>query len=534
MTHRALPPTSWRRLRPAAALLAFAGAAAAAAGAAVSFGSASASSSESVLIGDGDAAGHTELGQAGVAQAFRVRAASSGRLTSLAVYVGAPTQARSLAAGVYADDGGHPGRLLAQGTAVAGKGDWSTVALGDGPALTAGSPYWVAVLAPSGDRRLALRAAGGGASETSAQTALAALPATWATGGSSADGVLAAYGVGLAADAGGAAAPTEAATTTTTTTTAAVAAPAATTTTTTPTPTPTPTPAPATTTTAAAATTTTTPAPAPTTTTTAEAPAPPPPDPAADSSGEAMPVGDLPGWRQIFADDFGHESVPLGASCGDPNGFPHPLSNWDAYPYPWQGTPTWGTYCPERTTSIHDGLMDVWLHSEPVDGRMLHLIDAPFPRIAGYPHGNGQVYGRYAIRYRVPEPFPLFHLSFMLWPDSNIWPAEGEIDFPESETDGSAWAFMHWKGGTSAGQQDAYSAGTLAGGWHTAVIEWLPSRVTFLLDGRVVGSSTDASRIPSTPMHFLLQHGGSFFVPEPDATTQGHVLVDWVAIYARS
>jgi beta-glucanase (GH16 family) len=94
---------------------------------------------------------------------------------------------------------------------------------------------------------------------------------------------------------------------------------------------------------------------------------------------------------------------------------------------------------------------------------------------------------------------------------------------------------MHWMNGTDGGQQYAYSAGTsIAGGWHTAVIEWLPSRVTFLLDGRVIGNSTDTARIPSTPMHFLLQNGGSFGVSSPDSTSQGHILIDWVAIYARA
>jgi chitodextrinase len=253
----------------------------------------------------------------------------------------------------------------------------------------------------------------------------------------------------------------------------------------------------------------------------------------ADPSGQPMPVGDITGWHQIFADNFGTENVPLGTTCGDPNGFPHTLTNWSAYPYPWKGTPTWGTYCPERTTSIHDGVMDIWLHSESVGGTMLHLIDAPMPKIAGYTDTNGQLYGRYVIRYEEPSAFSMFHASWLLWPNSGVWPGDGEIDYPEGDTNsGTTQAFMHWQGGTSGASQDAYSTGVpMYGVWHTAVIEWLPSRVTFILDGKIVGNSTDTTKIPSTPMHFVIQNGGSFSVSSPDNTSQGHIYIDWVAIY---
>src|SRR5207247_8275784 len=96
------------------------------------------------------------------------------------------------------------------------------------------------------------------------------------------------------------------------------------------------------------------------------------------------------------------------------------------------------------------------------------------------------------------------------------------------------WAFMHWKDGTSGSQQHAYSTGVnVHGSWHTAVIEWLPSRVTFLLDGRVVGSTTDTTKIPSKAMHWLIQNGGHLG-GTPDNQRQGHIVIDWVTIYARA
>ena len=293
------------------------------------------------------------------------------------------------------------------------------------------------------------------------------------------------------------------------------------------TPTPTPTP---TTTTSATATPTPTPTPTTTTTTTTTSSS----SGSADPSGVAMPIGDISGWHQVFADNFANTSVPLGTSCGGTSGFPHGLTKWDAYPYAWTGYPSWGTYCPERTTSIHDGTMDIWLHSESVGGTMKHLISAPVPKIAGAASWNGQLYGRYVIRFQEPSAFGMFHPSFLLWPNSNVWPRDGEIDFPEGDTNSQMAGFMHWQNATAGSQADGYYSGVpFYGPWHTAVIEWLPTRVTFILDGKVVGNSTDTTKIPNTPMHWVIQTNGNPSVT-PDNTSQGHILIDWVAIYSRA
>src|SRR4051812_8934318 len=53
-------------------------------------------------------------------------------------------------------------------------------------------------------------------------------------------------------------------------------------------------------------------------------------------SGEAMPVGNLDGWRQTFTDDFTTD-VALGS-------FPSAVSGkWGAYPSPWKDTSKYGT-----------------------------------------------------------------------------------------------------------------------------------------------------------------------------------------------
>jgi hypothetical protein len=273
-------------------------------------------------------------------------------------------------------------------------------------------------------------------------------------------------------------------------------------------------------------------------------PTPPPttPPPGGDPSGpapsgQALPVGDIPGWHQIFSDDF-PTNVPSGAgvaSGGQAGYFPQAVSSkWSAYPWPWTGTPTWANYFPERTTSIHDGLMDMWMHTETINGVSKHLIDAVEPRVNGagsQPYLNG---GRWVIRFK-SDTFAGYHASYLLWPQwddtgQQSWPGSGEIDFPEGNYNSSIDGFVHYQDGSSGGDQAAISTGTpMSGTWHTAVIEWKPGQVVnFILDGRTVGTVT--SRVPVSPMRWVIQSGGAGGTPPADSAN-GHVYVDWVAVY---
>jgi hypothetical protein len=280
-----------------------------------------------------------------------------------------------------------------------------------------------------------------------------------------------------------------------------------TTTTTTPTPTA---PAPPTTPTTSTPTTPIT----PTTITT------PPVINATSPSGQAMPVGDLTGWHQVFADDF-TKTVPLG-SFGASN-----ISGWqDTYPYNWPDTSGAGHYYPEKTISVHDGTMDLFPHTDPKLGP---LVAAPVPTWSG---GPDQTYGRYVIRFKT-DNIPGYKTAWLLWPSDDVWPAHGEIDFPEGSLDGTIGGYVHYMNGTSGSDQYAmpdtgvkYSDGN----WHTAQIDWLPTGVTFTLDGKVVGRTTQ--RVPSTPMHWVIQTETDNGTPPPSSA--GHVYIDWATVYARA
>ena len=160
------------------------------------------SATGTVLLGDQVVEPKSDSNPAGVAEAFQTTAVASGTVATLTVYVNTGSTASSLVAGLYADAGGHPGALLSQGTLNAPTaGAWNDVPLLGVPVVS-GTPYWVALLAPSGTLAFRDRCCGGGtAAETSSQTTLSALPASWTTGSAYKDGPFSAYGTAAVAPA---------------------------------------------------------------------------------------------------------------------------------------------------------------------------------------------------------------------------------------------------------------------------------------------------------------------------------------------
>lgn len=234
-------------------------------------------------------------------------------------------------------------------------------------------------------------------------------------------------------------------------------------------------------------------------------------------SGQPLPKGDIPGWHQIFAEDF-NSNVAFGQ-------FPGPAYNKKFALYA-DGTPdTAGqhggnsVYYPSKVVSVNNGALNLYLHTE--NGRK--MAAAILPILPG-----SHLYGKYSVRFR-SDVVAGFKTAWLLWPDSENWPGDGEIDFPENNLTSTISGFVHHKGGTSGGDQSEFNSTVTDTSWHTTSIEWLPGKVTFLLDGAVVGTST--TRIPDTAMHWVLQTE-SCLIDCSTSTTSGNLQVDWVTAYA--
>lgn len=133
---------------------------------------------------------------AGRAEAFPFRAAKSGTVTQLDVYVDRRNGARVIFAGLYSNSHGHPARRLAWRKRVGPqRGRWNRISIHRVP-VKAGHTYWIALLGRRGAVYFRDRNGGRCTSESSRQSRLSSLPSTWRRGHSWHDCPISAFASG--------------------------------------------------------------------------------------------------------------------------------------------------------------------------------------------------------------------------------------------------------------------------------------------------------------------------------------------------
>lgn len=138
--------------------------------------------STAVLLGDESVASLADSNPVGLAQAFAYTASASGTTTDAQVYVDTGNTATTLMVGVYNDNAGRPGSLIASGSSNAlQSGAWNDVSL-SGTQVTSGSQYWIALLGSGGTLRYRDTPGGISASYISASRSLTSLPASYLAG----------------------------------------------------------------------------------------------------------------------------------------------------------------------------------------------------------------------------------------------------------------------------------------------------------------------------------------------------------------
>jgi hypothetical protein len=240
-----------------------------------------------------------------------------------------------------------------------------------------------------------------------------------------------------------------------------------------------------------------------------------------------MPVGDIPGWHQVFADDF-TKNAPLGAFASNGNGPVYKGDHggrWGSYGDGWPCPPWPNCYRPAQVVSVHDGVLDFWLHN--VNGAPAGATLTPY--IAG--NSTVQTYGRFVARFKVvyddSRRLDEYHIAWLLWPAREADWQVAESDFPEADLNQtSVCAYAH---GPSPGEQQERCTGIEFSQWHTFVQEWKPGERRYLIDGKLVGGSPLTAGVYAGPEFWALQNEAH---ARPGDSTSGHLLVDWVTAYA--
>jgi hypothetical protein len=117
-----------------------------------------------------------------------------------------------------------------------------------------------------------------------------------------------------------------------------------------------------------------------------------------------MPQGDLPNWKQVFADDFNGTSLANG---------------WGAYDGEISSTP--GGLWKDSHVRVRAGKLQLLGYREGdrwVTGGLMNNGPAT------------TLYGKYEVRFRADNANGVKY-AILLWPASNKWPDDGEIDFAE-------------------------------------------------------------------------------------------------------
>jgi hypothetical protein len=230
-----------------------------------------------------------------------------------------------------------------------------------------------------------------------------------------------------------------------------------------------------------------------------------------------MPVGNLPGWHQIYADDFAGENYPLGSfsgcsvtGCTGTPGLP-----WGATMDGFHDTSGNCEYYPSQTVSISRGVMNIWMHTASngvcMDANMLPLV----PNLT---------YARYSIRFRA-DNVPGYRLVDLLWPTNGV---SGEIDFPENQLNLPITGSLHPMAGSTNFQQ--FKSNVMSTGWNTATLQWTPTAVTFILNGMVIGTAT--THVPKTPMFLNVRAASDLDAPKPPSSAAGNLQIAWLTVYS--
>ena len=250
--------------------------------------------------------------------------------------------------------------------------------------------------------------------------------------------------------------------------------------------------------------------------------------PESDSTVNNMPTTAKIGFRYAGGEDFlsdaaaGNVAAPLGDNSARPY-------NDKLVPYgDWAGN-NGGTYKFQQNVSVHDGYLDAQvrtLNGEPTGSAWVFRT----------PDTNSDefIYGAVEQRVRFVGNAPHYGSASILWPSSEVW-GEGEIDFPEGSFGFEPNAFHHCLGTNqdAARNCDVFATGLANwSGWHIYRIEWTPSGTSYFVDGRRIGTNTNAT--PTTRHHWVTQMAVAGLsaeeesqIPTRISEESGNYQVDW-------
>lgn len=200
------------------------------------------------------------------------------------------------------------------------------------------------------------------------------------------------------------------------------------------------------------------------------------------------------------------------------NGFSVDRAKWGIYDGP--GHDGNGCRCPGQVTE---------------GGGLLTITGLADGTSGGLAWRQGQTYGRWEARMRVVQQGTggqPYHPVLILWPDSDIWPSGGEIDFAESDAGArDVGAFLHYADGSTDGAQQGFNTSVNLSQWHNYAVEWTADHISGYLDGKLWFRTADSFVQPPGPMHATVQLDDFFGT---GTLNPAQLQLDWIRMYPVS
>ena len=139
---------------------------------------------------------------------------------------------------------------------------------------------------------------------------------------------------------------------------------------------------------------------------------------------------------------------------------------------------------------------------------------------------GSQKYGRWEVR-AAGSGDNEYHMVSILWPDSENWPCDGEIDYAETSGGWKNIKFFHHY--SCDNKQTSASNSLDVSQFHNYAVDWSPNGIIGYVDGVQWFRDTDPAHQPPGSMHQTLQLD---WFPDSTANGTAEMRVDWVRVYA--
>ena len=198
------------------------------------------------------------------------------------------------------------------------------------------------------------------------------------------------------------------------------------------------------------------------------------------SSSTSSPADGEAGWKLLMSDDFDGTTINT--------------NNWSVYGPDWPGNGGNGVR-DGSAVSVGGGVLTIT--AQMVNGTLVSGAVSSQLNLT---------YGRVEFRVRTDaDPSEATSGVVLMWPQSNIWPEDGELDVYETGTNPTrSWfsSFVHYG---ADNEQYWFGHDADATQWHEMAMDWTPDSITFYRDGILEGTVTNPAAIPTTPHHLCIQ-----------------------------